>query len=166
MFDELIPINNRPTNLCTIEGCVDFGKVLPENVLHTHVLKETQNKAAGSEGSNSYRIPIPFRFDLIPPIFLRELSEIYEEGAVKYGDAKYIESPLPASVVVNHLMNHLLLWISGDRSEKHLGKVAWGIATLMVLEDLANNALIESTNDLSQYGSRVQAALQKYKDSL
>src|SRR5688572_29544574 len=70
----------------------------------------------GSEGKNSYRIPIPYRFDLIPPIFLRELSEVYEEGSRKYGDAKYLEEPLPNSVIMNHLINHILLWWAGDRS--------------------------------------------------
>lgn len=110
--------------------------------------------------NKSYRIPIPFRYDLIPPVFLRELSEIYEEGVHKYGPAKYIENPLPWSVIVNHLINHLNLWISGDRSEKHLGKVAWGVATLMVYERLLQNHLInENLNDLSEYGAEAKKHL-------
>lgn len=124
------------------------------------------NKSANNKQASSYRIPIPFRFDLIPPLFLRELSEIYEEGVHKYGPAKYIEKPLPWSVIVNHLLNHLFLWMSGDRSEKHLGKVAWGVATLMVYDRMVKLNLMTDKNDLSEYGAEAIKALKLHTQDI
>lgn len=91
---------------------------------------------SGSQGTNSYRIPFenPKRFDLIPPLVLQQLAEVYEEGAQSYGDSKYLEKPLPYSVIVNHMMNHLLIYLNGDRSELHLAKVIWGAASMITLD--------------------------------
>lgn len=148
---------------CELNGCISYTQLVPEDHYH-HV--ETKVQEAGSEGANSYRVPIAWRFDLIPPMVLRELAAVYEEGAVKYGDAKYIEKPLPASVIVNHMWNHFLQWCSGDRSELHMAKVIWGACTLIVLEDMAAKGLIQSTNDLSAYGAKMQEALSKRLDNI
>lgn len=125
---------------------------------HMHVTHIQDHSAKDA----SYRIPIEWRFDLIPPLVLRELAAIYEEGARKYGPSKYIEKPLPFSVLLNHLTNHLNLYCSGDRSEKHLAKVLWGVATMMTLVDMIDKGLVErSISDLSLYGSGATEALQK-----
>ena len=91
--------------------------------------------AEGSEGAKSYRVPIALRFDLIPPVALRRLAAIYEEGAQTYGEVTYLSRQLPMSVVINHLLNHLTLHEIGDRSEDHFAKVAWAAFTLMALEE-------------------------------
>ena len=103
-----------------------------------------------SEGAKSYRVPIAWRFDLIPPIFIRRLAAIFEEGAQKYGESQYMVRPLPFSVIMNHMMNHLLLYWSGDKQEDHLAKVAWGIAAMMALEECK----ADFNNDLTNYGIR------------
>ena len=138
--------------------------------MHCHIFLDgsmimTLDNNSGSEGKNSYRVPLTVRYDLIPPIFLKELSEVYEEGAQVYGEVKYIEQPLPFSSIYNHLMNHLQLYASGDRSEKHLAKIGWAVASMMVLENLATDGLLKSTNDLSGYGARVHEAIQKRMDA-
>lgn len=139
---------------------------------HRHILKFEWEKLSAEENltpsakKESYRIPIEWRFDLIPPLVIRELAAIYEEGAKKYGPSKYIEKPLPFSVLVNHLMNHLLLYCSGDRSEKHLAKVMWGVATMMTLGDMIDKGSVErSISDLSIYGAGAKEALQKRLDN-
>lgn len=106
----------------------------------------------GSESaSKSYRKPIDLRLDLIPTSALRRLAKIYEEGAKVYGPASYLrrDRHIPYSVVYNHLMNHLTLWLDGDDSEDQLAKVAWGVFTLMVLE-------VErpDMNDMYEHGVR------------
>src|SRR5688500_6626234 len=87
--------------LCHIPDCIDYKKAFYKDEHHHHIHRFRQVDA-GSEGKNSYRVPLKLRYDLIPPIFLQELASIYEEGSIKYGDAKYIEKPLPYSVIVNH----------------------------------------------------------------
>lgn len=127
---------------------------------------DTVKTVEGSEGSNSYRVPIELRYDLIPPLMLKRLAAIYEEGAKKYGQAKYIEKPLPYSVIVNHLLNHLNLWISGDRKEDHLAKVLWGVTSLMVLEEMRENGLVENMNDLSRYGAHAFDAVRVRREAV
>lgn len=101
----------------------------------TFVKDYFKDKLGGSQSRNSYRVPIPYRFDLIPPIVLQQLAEVYEEGAKNYGDSKYLEKPLPYSTIVNHMMNHLMLYLSGDRQELHLAKVMWGAASMITLDE-------------------------------
>jgi len=74
-----------------------------------------------------------YRFDLISPIGLRRLAAIYDEGAKKYGDNNWRKG-LPFSDVLHHALNHLNLWQSGDRTEDHLAKVAWGMFAIMEFE--------------------------------
>lgn len=98
----------------------------------------------------SYRKPIAVRFDLIPPLALRRLAAIYEEGAQVYGTSKYVTSPMPHSNVVNHLINHLNLLQTGDKTEDHAAKIAWAACTLMVYEELGIGEA-----DLTNYGVKV-----------
>lgn len=65
------------------------------------------------------------RYDLITPIGLEGVARIYAEGAAKYGDKSW-EKGLPISDLVNHALRHWRLYASGDRSEDHLSKAAWG----------------------------------------
>lgn len=149
---------------CIVPDCIYFGQIIGDD-FHIHKINsgevDTLQKKNGSEGKNSYRVPLNVRYDLIPPVFLEQLAKVYEEGAQKYGDAKYIEKPLPYSTIINHMLNHFMLFISGDRSELHMAKVAWGAATLINLENLISNGFIDSTCDVSANGAKVQEALTK-----
>jgi len=109
-------------NLPGVSHCGNCG----QDSNHPAHIKDSSNK--------TYRKPIKGRFDLIPPVALRALAEIYEEGANVYGESKYISSPMPHSVVVNHMINHLTLAQSGDRSEDHWAKIAWAAFTMIVYE--------------------------------
>lgn len=156
--------------VCEDIVCASYNLIVGDEHNHKYlhpdynepVLIVDQNETKqGSEGSNSYRIPIAYRFDLIPPVVLQQLAAIYEEGAQKYGEAKYIESPLPASVIVNHMLNHLLLACSGDVSEEHWAKVMWGAATMIVMKELHKDGVLNVENDLSKYGAKFNEAIRK-----
>ena len=75
------------------------------------------------------------RFDLITPIGLRRLAQTCAEGAAKYGDRNW-EQGFPASVLVNHALRHLNLWLLGDMSEDHLSHAAWNVLGIMHFEEL------------------------------
>lgn len=109
--------------------------------------KDHFNHIQSSQSVDSYRKPIAYRFDLIPMLSLRRVAAIYEEGAKVYGESKYISSPMRYSNVVNHLINHLNLYISGDISEDHLAKVVWACNTLMVYTEKGIG-----DNDITDYG--------------
>lgn len=66
------------------------------------------------------------RYDLITPIGLRSLARTYAEGAEKFGAANW-ENGMPVTDLLNHAIAHIYNFLSGDRSEDHLGHAAWNI---------------------------------------
>jgi hypothetical protein len=74
------------------------------------------------------------RFDLITPIGLRRLAETAAEGARKYGDRNWLKG-IPASVMLNHAIRHVYLWLQGDATEDHLAHAAWGLFGVMHFEE-------------------------------
>jgi hypothetical protein len=74
------------------------------------------------------------RFDLITPIGLRRLAETYAEGSLKYSDWNWLKG-IPASDLMNHAMRHLVLWLSGDRTEDHLAHASWNLFSIMHFEE-------------------------------
>ncbi len=75
------------------------------------------------------------RLDLIPTEAIRALGEVFTFGAAKYGDRNW-EHGFPASVVINHTLRHLNLWLDGDTREDHLAHAAWNLFALMHFEEL------------------------------
>ena len=67
---------------------------------------------------------------MIPPEALLELGEVFGEGAIRHGDENW-KKGMPNSVVINHMMRHLLLYMKGDRNEPHMGKVMFGCCVLI-----------------------------------
>ncbi len=76
----------------------------------------------------------PARYDLISPIGLRRIAETYGEGALKYGDRNW-EKGIPQSVMANHALAHIFAYLSGDRSEDHMGHAAWNLIAIMHNEE-------------------------------
>jgi hypothetical protein len=70
------------------------------------------------------------RFDLLSPHAISRTAFVAGEGANKYGENNW-RLGLPNSNLINHAFRHLVLYISGDREEDHLAKVAWGVFAVM-----------------------------------
>lgn len=66
------------------------------------------------------------RYDLISPIGLRSVARACAEGATKYSDYNW-ERGMPVSDLLNHAIRHLYEYLSGDRTEDHLGHAAWNV---------------------------------------
>ena len=66
------------------------------------------------------------RYDLISPIGLDSVAKACAEGAKQYGDFNW-EKGMPATDLLNHALRHIFLFLSGDRSEEHLGHAAWNL---------------------------------------
>ena len=81
-------------------------------------------------------IVIP-RYSLIPPSCIRRLALIYNEGATRYGDYNWTKG-LPYTNTLDHALEHLTKYLTGDRSEDHLAKVVWGMFVLMYQDDHHN----------------------------
>lgn len=84
--------------------------------------KNMQNETVTYE-SGAERSTMDVRWDLLCEKFIREMACVMNEGAEKYGDDNW-KGGVPEGVTINHLLEHLYRWQSGDRSEPHLAKVA------------------------------------------
>ncbi len=67
-----------------------------------------------------------FRYDLVSPIGLREVARACAEGAVRYSDYNW-EQGMPVHDLLNHAIAHIYQFLSGDRSEPHLGHAGWNL---------------------------------------
>ena len=76
-----------------------------------------------------------FRYDLISPIGLREVARTCAEGAEKYGDWNW-ERGMPVGDLLNHALAHVYTYLSGDRSEPHLGHAAWNLLAAIHSDEL------------------------------
>lgn len=107
------------------------------------VLEEPNIMSIGNKEfpSGFTRKVVPEAYHLICPELERRVSLICAEGLAKYRDNKIIEADVttaryggPPDNIVRHMKRHLNLWLSGNREEDHLAKVAWAIQELMHAE--------------------------------
>ena len=75
------------------------------------------------------------RFDLITPIGLRRLAETCAEGAKKYSEHNW-QKGIPASVMLNHAIRHIFLYLQGDTAEDHLAHSAWNLLGVAHFEEV------------------------------
>ena len=79
---------------------------------------------AGDDGlcrysSGAVRSQLSVRYDLLPVEGLRAAAEAMCVGAARYGAGNW-ERGIPSGELLNHALNHIYLWLAGDRSEDHL----------------------------------------------
>ncbi len=93
----------------------------------------TKFKSGAVRGKESFN-KFPHRFDLISHIGLRRLAETYGEGAIKYDENNWLKG-IPVSNLMNHVLNHITKYLSGDTSEDHLAHASWNLFTAMHMEE-------------------------------
>jgi Domain of unknown function (DUF5664) len=79
--------------------------------------EETHTNEKGGKQSK-----LSVRFDLIPAYSLKIVAQILAVGAVKYGENNWML--IDTEDHINHAVNHLYLFLSGDTTENHLGNAA------------------------------------------
>lgn len=97
-------------------------RVVPAAAEHTEP-GVTAKFGTGAVRSDTFE---EFRYDLISPIGLREVARTCAEGAKKYSDFNW-EKGMPVHDLLNHAIAHCYEFLSGDRSEPHLGHAAWNL---------------------------------------
>ena len=86
------------------------------------------------------------RYDLISPFGLRRLAMTYAEGAKKYDDHNWRKG-MPFSSLLNHVLEHITLYLAGENGTDHLAHAAWGLFALMEFEEA-----VPGMNDLYDFG--------------
>lgn len=107
-----------------IEGCLSIRDVLGDSAGFIVEIPTTSGGAKRCDQENLCR------YDLISPIALRALAEVYGYGAQNYGEHNW-KSGLTASNLLNHAYEHIEKWKMGDTSEPHLAHACWNIFTLL-----------------------------------
>jgi len=99
----------------------------------------TDEKVKYKTGATRSTDVIGLAFHLISAWGLRRLAKRYALGAGVHGERNW-ESGIPVSDTINHMMEHLLLYLQGDRTDDHMAAVAWGAFAVMHYEDTGNVA--------------------------
>jgi len=73
------------------------------------------------------------RFDLISPIALWRLAQVYEKGAAKYSPRNW-EKGTAFSRFIDSALRHIVQYMRGMRDEDHLAQAAWNLFSIMHLE--------------------------------
>jgi len=96
------------------------------------------------------------RYDLISPLALTRLAEIYTQGAEHYGDRNW-EKGMPFTRVLASLERHLMAFKLGKVDEDHLAQMVWnGFALLHFQEQIANGHLPATLDDTPNYASKYE----------
>lgn len=74
------------------------------------------------------------RFDLIPPLALERVADLYTRGAKTYGERNW-EKGIPMSRCYASLLRHAFQFGQGDDSEDHLAGVVWNAFAIMHFEE-------------------------------
>lgn len=125
--------------------CVDCGNNDWNVTRKWNVTKKVDGASntdeTGTAKSNCY-------YHLIPWESIKALGEIYHEGQVKYGpdgiNGVTLTTAIKSGKITNdwiterynHAIEHLRLWLEGNRDEDHLAKVMWFAATVREIERL------------------------------
>lgn len=78
------------------------------------------------------------RYDLIPRVALEREARRMAEGAAAHGENNYQKGKGDEAYMqerINHAIEHLLRYASGDRSDDHLAAVRANCGMLIWLED-------------------------------
>jgi hypothetical protein len=88
------------------------------------------------------------RFDLIPPLSLKRVADLYAKGALKYSEFNW-RAGIPYSRCYSSILRHLFQWASGDKEEDHLAAVVFGCLSIMHFESTGRTEL----DDMDKYRS-------------
>lgn len=80
------------------------------------------------------------RYDLIPPLALRRVADLYTKGAEHYGDRNW-EKGMPFSRMFASLLRHAYQFAMGHREEDHLAAVVFNALGIMHFQELRHTSL-------------------------
>jgi hypothetical protein len=90
----------------------------------TYVTKGREEKESFSTGSVRDTRDGKGRFDLIPTMPMRRVADLYERGAIRYGDRNW-QKGQNLMRYIDSLMRHTNNLVAGESSEDHAAAVVW-----------------------------------------
>jgi len=86
------------------------------------------------------------RFDLISPIFLKQLAVICEKGAKKYADRNW-EKGIPLMRYMDSAERHINNYKEGKRIENHIVQAAWNLMCFCHTAEMIDRGLLPKELD-------------------
>lgn len=80
------------------------------------------------------------RFDLIPPLALKRVADLYSRGAKKYDEWNWSKS-MPYSRLYSSGFRHLMQFAMGDKTEDHLSAVVFNILAIIHFQEMGRKDL-------------------------
>jgi len=88
------------------------------------------------------------RMDLLPMRALKEVSKLYEEGCIKYGDRNW-EKGISTHCYVDSMLRHMANFMAGMDDEPHLVQACWNALCLLdTILRVREGALPPAVHDL------------------
>lgn len=141
------------------DGCIINTVTIKNNIIEDNIaIKELENFSPPAEkekinevcgfdpktfqsstfpsGAKTSEIKPPYH--LIPLNALKREALAFKKGADHYGENNWQKGKGDDKFIkerANHLIEHIMLWLSGDRKEDHLANVRCNAAILMELTD-------------------------------
>ena len=116
-----------------------------------YITKDSGKREEFSTGSRRDTREGKGRFDLISPFAMMRLAEIYERGAIKYGDRNW-EKGQPMSRYLDSALRHLIKTLAGWQDEDHASQAMWNIAAFVhTREMIALGKMPKELDDLPYF---------------
>lgn len=80
------------------------------------------------------------RYDLVSPLMLHRLAQLYERGAIKYA-ARNWEKGMPLSRYFDSGARHAYNYLEGKRDEDHLAAAVWNFGAMIHTEEMIKRRL-------------------------
>ncbi len=105
---------------------------MPKSNFVTKTSKKHQTFSTGAKRDNQDDKP---RYDLIPPLALKRVADLYSRGAKVYGDWNWSKK-MPYSRFYASILRHLFQFATGEKSEDHLAAAVFGCLSIMHFQEL------------------------------
>lgn len=111
---------------------------------------------------------VPTALRLLPPTALLAVSEIFREG-IRYGEYNWEKGKDDPEWLIErheHMLRHLNLFQSGDRSEDHIAKIAWWCLIMLAFREDGKTELGGMGTAAARYmnhGHRLHEIREDYK---
>lgn len=89
---------------------------------------------------------------LLPRAGIKIIAQRFFEGIAIHGEDNWKKGQ-PRKVILNHMMDHLLKYIDGDRTDNHLGAIGWGVCAIAWFDE--QNIEIDNQETLGEKKNEV-----------
>lgn len=86
------------------------------------------------------------RYDLITPIMLKRLAQLYERGAIKYGENNWTKG-MPLSRYFDSAIRHAYNHLEGMRDEDHLVAAIWNLTAMVHTKEMIDRGILPKELD-------------------